>query len=224
MKIKNLKIFSFWIMFLTISTYATAQDDKNGYLIKSNFLFGLSSHSNKPIQFPLGYSDTWITPKSQDSRLGYQASLIFLKEINKILLTGLSGNFSKFGFVEKGTELSFWTGMEGEQTTLREFEMYSFGVIAGINILKTDLNKFSTYIGFRYEELISTEGLYLRDEDDNRDKFASEILIEYGHKLSKRVNLTIGLNSVMSLTDFFEYIGYRPIRYGVSLGIEYELK
>jgi hypothetical protein len=92
-----------------------------------------------------------------------------------------------------------------------------------LSILKNEVNTLSSFVGIEYQEFISTEGIYLWRESDNKSKFATNLSVEYGHLLSSRMQLTIGLNLVMSLGDFFTTINYRPSRYGLSIGLEYDI-
>ncbi|NBC09525.1 MAG: hypothetical protein GVY26_20225, partial [Bacteroidetes bacterium] len=192
------------------------------YMLKANAGLGLNTHFDKPVRFPLGYTDAWIEPEQQRPRTSFQGNLMVLKALNDRFSIGVSGSYSTFGFVETGSELSFWTGTHTPYRKERAFEMYGLGLIAGVHIIKSDLSKLSAYTGLRYEEIIDSKGIYLWRESYNQDKFAAELLLEYGHKLARRLYLTIGLQSVLSLNDFYETIPYRPLRYGVSLGVEYE--
>ena len=194
-----------------------------GYLFKANFSAGLNTHFEKPVRFPLGYTDAWIEPEQQKPRASFQYNIMALKALNGRFFIGVSGSYATFGFVETGSELSFWTGTHTPYRRERAFEMYGLGLIAGVHIVKKDLSKLSAYTGLRYEEIIDSKGIYLWRESYNQDKFAAELLLEYGHKLARRLYLTIGMQSVLSLNDFYETIPYRPLRYGVSLGLEYGL-
>lgn len=206
------------IIFLPKS--GTSQSNNN-YLLKANFGMGLSTHANNPVRFPEEYLHVYLTPEYQKSKIGYQFSIIGLKEVNNFLSLGLSGNYSKFGFIETGDMEFFWSRDINPYSYEREFEMYGVGLLAGIKIIEKGFSKFSTYLGFRYEGFISTTGVYIAEEY-HRNKFATEILLEYGHKLTERTHLTLGLNSVINLREFFDYFGFQPIRYGLLVGVEYE--
>ncbi len=138
-----------------------AQVKTNGYVIKSNIILGFSSHSNKPVQFPIGYTDASITPHLQQSNLGYQISITGLRELSKVLSIGLSASISNFGFIETGDELSFWSNEIYQYNIEREFKMYGFGLSTGINILNNNVNIVSIFVGAKYEEFISTKGVFL---------------------------------------------------------------
>ena len=207
-------------IFILLPKSGISQSYKN-YLLKANFGMGLSSHPSELARFPLPFTDAAIIPKNLESKVGYQFSIMGLKELNKLFSFGISANYSKFGFIEHGDFISFWSNSTRPYFYLREFELYGFGLIAGINIVEKGFSKFSTYLGFRYEGFISTTGVYLAEEYD-RNKFATEILLEYGHKLTKRTHLTLGLNSLINLREFFDYFGFQPIRYGLLIGVEYE--
>ena len=202
---------------------SSAQAKTNGYVIKSNIILGFSSHSNNPVQFPIGYTDASITPHLQQSNLGYQISITGLRELSKVLSIGLSASISKFGFTETGDELSFWSNEIYQYSIAREFKMYGFGLSTGINILNNNVNMLSIFVCAKYEEFISTKGVYLWSDSYNKSKFASDISVEYGHLLTANTYLTMGLNSVVSLNDFFETIKYKPVRWGISIGINYKV-
>ncbi len=200
-----------------------AQSDNKGFNLKVNMGLGHSSHFNKPLEFPVPFFDLSLDPKHQYSNIGYVISLSGLKVLNKYLSVGLSSNISKFGFTEIGNNLFFGKFVGEEYRVEREFKMYGVGVTSGIDIIKKKQNKLSIYANIMYEEIISTEGIYLWSADYHKTKFAFDNSIEYGHLITSKLYLLIGLTSTISLGDFFEYIEYRPIRYGISVGCSYDI-
>lgn len=201
-----------------------AQEPENGFRIKSSITVGFSHSLNNLVQFPLGYTDAQITPDHHQSRIGYQVTLAGLKELNNVFSIGVMADISKFGFLEYGNELNFWSNHNSRYVLLREFKMYGFGITSGIDILENEVNRLSTYLGIKFEEFISTQGVYIWGEEENQSKYAVTISMEYSHVLSPNMSMNIGLNSVISLKEFYTSINYKPIRYGISIGAEYIIR
>jgi hypothetical protein len=155
------KIFLTAFVLCSVIYQVYSQAKSNGYKLKANFTIGQSGHPNTPVQFPIWYTDASITPDHQQSRLGYQISIAGLRELNDVVSIGLTANISKFGFIETGDELSFWSNAIHRYSIQREFKMYGVGITSGISILQNVVNTLSSFIGIEYQEFTSTEGVYL---------------------------------------------------------------
>lgn len=220
MNVVNKICFTTLLVFITLQT-TYSQSVSGNYKIKLLFSSGLSSHFNKPVLFPIGYTDASIMPKHQDAHIGYQLSVLGMWGINDLFDIGIIGNISKFGFTETGDELSFWSNEISDYSIDRTFSLYGFGLSANCNLIRRKNDVVLVNTSIWYENFMDTKGVYLFSESENRHKFSTQFMLEYAHKLTKNISLSTGLNAVISLDDYYELIAYRPIRYGVSFGVQY---
>jgi len=216
--IKIVSVIICQILFFN-SLYSQKFDYKRSH-IKTNLVLGFANHFDKPVSFP-GNSQDYLTPELQLPRLGYQLNLSYLFSLNKNFSFGLNLNTSDYSFVERGNVALDFTGEIYPYITGRSFRMYGVGIITGYEIVSNSINKVTANFGFNYENFIATEGVYLWRETQNRTKFVTTFSVDYGHLITKNIHINIGLFTALSLNDFYTNIEYRPIRYGVSVGIEY---
>ena len=180
-------------------------------------------HKNKPIEFPLSYTDASITPMSQTYNIGYDISASAIKQLKNNFRMGVITYVSHFGFTESGEELNFWTNQTSAYRDNRSFTMLGVGIQSGYNLEIGELSMVNLNVGLANEMLLSKEGIFLWREEQNRTKYSLISSIEFGHKLSCRLNLLAGLNTRIGLKEYFDNIDYKPSRFGVHIGIEYSL-
>jgi len=202
-----------------------AQSTWSNIRLRSNIVLGFTYPINHPITFPPNGSDIDFIPNNQDSNVGFEASISALKELNKVFSLGVSMMYSSFSFVETGNIYSAWSpDMTYSYKLSREFNLYHLGVVSGIDFIDKEINSLILYTGLYYEEFLSHEGIYIWNEDYHQSKYSTNSTLEYGHSLNKNLTLVAGLSVTLSLSDYFRYIAYRPIKYGVSVGIMYRTR
>jgi hypothetical protein len=177
-------------------------------------------HIDKPIKFPIGYTEASITPIQQQYRLGYDISTEISKFINNRFSSGIILYLTQFSFEESGSELSFWTNEISNYSLSRDFTMLGIGVNTGFRLINKELSSLNFSTGLTYEIMLSNKNIFLWRESENNSKYSFNCAIEYTHKVSKHSNLLIGLMSKFGLKDYFSSIKYKPTRYGVSIGMQ----
>ena len=208
------------ILFILICNCLYGQNSfKNiNLIIRASAISGY--HSEEPVKFPIGYTEFSITPSQQNYRLGYDLSAEITTSINRRFNSGIIIYLSKFSFVENGDELSWWTNDIFDYTLSREFNIIGMGISSGFKIIDSKLSKLSISTGLAYEMLLSSKNVFLWKESENNSKYSVSCSIDYTHKITQHSNLLFGLLGRFALRDYFSSINYRPMRYGVSIGME----
>lgn len=199
------------------------QTESKGYRIILTIAPSYGYHKNKIIKFPIGYSDASITPISQTYNIGYDISGTAIKQLNNHIIIGVIAYVSHFGFTESGEELSFWTNQTREYRINRNFTILGVGILSGYNLKIGKLSILNLNVGLANEMIISKRGIFLWREEQNRTKYSIISSIDFGHKLSDKLNLFVGLNTRIGLNEYFDNINYKPTRIGVNIGFEYSI-
>ena len=211
------------ILLICFSYNSTAQSGLKNYKLSVKLSTGYSSHSNKPVEFPIGFTEASRNPQNQETNQGYDLSICVLKHMSNRFLIGGEVYGSKFGFNERGDELRFWTNEIIQYSINREFTIIGFGPKLGFELLNNKTNKISIYSGASYESTVSTKDVYLWRTDLNKSKFSVNSSVAYSHRLADKFHLLLGLYTRININHFFEGIEYRPYRYGITAGIEYDI-
>lgn len=209
-------IFCFFIQQSLLS-----QSNLNKYRLAFNFSPIYGFHANNPVQFPLGYTDASITPINQDYKTGYDISLNFIRQIDNRFQIGVTTYTSRFGFIESGDELYYWSNQIHQYQIERQFTLFGMGILSGYTIIKKDVTKIVVSSGLAYESMIKKEGIYLWRESENNRKYSLNGSIDFMHKLTNSVDILIGLNTRIGLNDYFSTIDYKPLRFGCHFGFEF---
>ena len=208
------------VVFVSLSNCLNGQNN----IENINLIFRTSAisgyHSKKPVNFPIGYTNASITPSQQNYRLGYDLSAEISTSINKRFYSGIIIYLSEFSFRENGDELNFWTNDIFDYSILREFNILGIGVNSRFKIIDQKLSKLKLGTGLAYEVILSNRNIFLWKEGENNSKFSVNCSIDYTHKISQNSNLLFGLLGRFALRNYFSTINYKPMRYGVSVGIE----
>ncbi|MBK8621058.1 MAG: hypothetical protein IPN79_04695 [Saprospiraceae bacterium] len=212
-----------FILVFYIQNGLLCQTDINNYKLVFNFSPTYGYHSNNPVQFPLGYTDASITPINQDYKIGYDISLNFIRQIDNRFRIGVTTYTSRFGFIESGHELYYWSNQIHNYEIERQFILFGIGILSGYTLLKKNLSKIVVSSGLSYETFIKKEGVYLWSESENNRKYSFNGSIEFMHKLTNSVDILIGLNTRTGLNNYFSTIDYKPLRFGCHFGFEYSL-
>jgi hypothetical protein len=209
------------LLLLHSGLYSQSNFKNYSLILKASPIYGY--HPNKPVPFPIGYTDAFLFPLNQDYHIGFDVSADILYQLNKHFQIGVTTYISRFGFTESGEELNFWSGKTSNYTIDRQFTLHGIGIQTGYHILKNDLNKLTLNMGVTFERLISSRQIYLWREEENNPKYSFNSSIDYSHKLTHKFDILIGLNSRIGLKEYFSSIAYKPSRLGVNIGLAYSL-
>lgn len=186
--------------------------------IKASAITG--HHTDKLIKFPIGYTDASLTPKQQQYGLGYDLSTEISTDVNRRFSSGIEIYLTQFSFDERGSELLYWSGQTSDYSLSREFTMLGVGISSEFKLINQELSNLSLNTGLSYDIMLSNKNIFLGGRSENNSKYSFNCGMEYTHKVSKYSNLLVGFVSRFGLNDYFSTINYKPIRYGVSLGME----
>lgn len=209
------------VSFLIFLGDAYAQKGTGGNLkAKAAIGVGFNHPIGRPIEFPIGYTDAAINPLAQTPELGYQLSCSVLRRLYGQLWGGATVHVSQYSFIESGDELSFWANQIRPYSIKRSFDMYGLGATLGFVLIDNKVDNLTAFATVNYEAFLSTENIFLWTEAHNNHKFTSSFALEYAHALSEQWFLSFGPYMGLGLNDFYKTIAYRPVRYGIALGIE----